>query len=141
MYSDNVTSEWVSKCPNLLLPYDLTYRRWVFCHNSGSVIRHCIEFFTLKIDIFLCRLSPCDILMFVFQFLNVCLFTRSTQVSYFLTELIDTITNFCYSSKEFILSTDSSSDNDNKEHDIAYGGRSLRGAEFKWDVSKRECLA
>ena len=50
-----------------------------------------------------------------------------------------------------MLSTDASAsaigfvlsqkDNDNKEHDIAYGGRSMRGAEFKWDVSERECLA
>ena len=54
-------------------------------------------------------------------------------------------------SKEFILSTNASAsaigfvfsqnDNDNKEHVIAYGGRPLRGAEFKWDVSERECLA
>lgn len=54
-------------------------------------------------------------------------------------------------SKEFILSTDASStaigfvlsqaDSEGRERAIAYGGRSLRGAEFKWDVSKRECLA
>ena len=49
-------------------------------------------------------------------------------------------------SKEFILSTDASATaigfvlsqkDDNKEHVIAYGGRSLRGAELKWDVSER----
>lgn len=53
--------------------------------------------------------------------------------------------------KEFILSTDASStaigfvlsqaDTEGRERAIAYGGRSLRGAEFKWDVSERECLA
>ena len=34
-----------------------------------------------------CRLLSCNILMLVVHFLNVCLFTRSTQVSHFLTEL------------------------------------------------------
>lgn len=53
-------------------------------------------------------------------------------------------------SKEFILSTDASAtaigfvlsqkDDDNKEHVIAYGGRSLRGAELKWDLERENAL-
>lgn len=35
----------------------------------------------------------------------------------------------------------SQADSEGRERAIAYGGRSLRGAEFKWDVSERECLA
>ncbi|MES9903532.1 MAG: reverse transcriptase domain-containing protein, partial [Sedimenticola sp.] len=53
--------------------------------------------------------------------------------------------------KEFILSTDASGTaigyvlgqvaEDGTERVISYGGRSLRGTEFNWSVSERECLA
>ena len=52
--------------------------------------------------------------------------------------------------KSFILSTDASEYSigyvlsqlqNGREHAIAYGGRSLRGAEFKWHITDKEALA
>ena len=53
--------------------------------------------------------------------------------------------------QDFIVTTDASStaigyvlsqlDENGKEHPICYGGRSLRGAEYKYGVSQLECLA
>lgn len=52
--------------------------------------------------------------------------------------------------KSFILSTDASEYSigyvlsqlqNGREHAIAYGGRSLRGTEFKWHITDKEALA